>query len=88
MQIKFEKSFYKDLQKLNNPKLAIKLKETLLLFENSTSLNEIPNIKKLKTYKIYYRLRIGNYRLGFSYENDIITFIRFLPRKDIYKLFP
>ena len=88
MLIKFEKSFYKDINKLNNPSIAKKLKQTLILFENSKSLNEIQNIKKLKTYKIYYRLRIGNYRLGFSFENETITFIRFLPRKDIYKLFP
>ena len=88
MLIKFEKSFYKDIKRLNNPDVAKKLKETLILFENAKSLNEIQNIKKLKTYKIYYRLRIGNYRLGFSFENETITFIRFLPRKDIYKLFP
>jgi len=86
--INFEKSFYKDINKLNNPSIVKKLKETLLIFENSNSLNEIQNIKKLKTYKIYYRLRIGNYRLGFSFENNTVTFIRFLPRKDIYKLFP
>lgn len=48
----------------------------------------LKDIKKLKGHDIYYRLKILDYRLGFSYENGEINIIRFLYRKEIYKLFP
>lgn len=88
MTINFEKGFFKDIQKLNNKNIAKKLKKQIIEFETSTSIQNISNIKKLKGYQIYYRLKIGDYRLGFTYENDQIDLVRFLHRKDIYKLFP
>ena len=56
--------------------------------ESVNSLEEIPNTKKLKAHKSAYRTRIGDYRLGFFYENTTITIARFVHRKDIYKIFP
>ncbi len=41
-----------------------------------------------------YRIRLGNYRIGITIENnesddfDILWFERLLHRKDIYKYFP
>lgn len=88
MKVNYEKSFLKDVKKLNNQNIITKLKNTLLSFENSNNLQELQNIKKLKGFDIYYRFKIGDYRLGFKYENSEISIIRFLHRKDIYKLFP
>jgi len=45
------------------------------------------NIKKLKgKYQEYYRLRVGDYRVIYSQENDrlIILIIRIGHRKEIY----
>jgi len=88
MTINYEKSFLKDIQKLNDKKVATKLKSLIEEFEQIPNLQNITNIKKLKGFEIYYRLKIGNYRLGFSYQDNQIDLIRFLHRKDIYKLFP
>jgi mRNA-degrading endonuclease RelE of RelBE toxin-antitoxin system len=44
--------------------------------------------KKIKTHEAAYRIRIGNYRLGFFYEHHEVIFSRILHRKDIYKYFP
>ncbi|MFA6145532.1 MAG: type II toxin-antitoxin system RelE/ParE family toxin [Sulfurimonas sp.] len=88
MKVEFEKSFLKDIQKLNDKNTAIKLKAKLLEFEEQADLATMQNIKKLKGHKSYYRLKIGDYRLGFSYEEGKLNIIRFLHRKDIYKLFP
>jgi len=88
MQIYFEKSFLKDIKKLDNKLIAKKLKNILQEFESSQDLSEFNNIKKMKGHTIYYRLKINDYRLGFSYEDGTIEVIRFLHRKDIYKLFP
>ena len=56
--------------------------------EKTDSLERIPNTKKLKGHKTAYRARIGDYRLGFFFENSTLTLARFVHRKDIYKLFP
>jgi mRNA interferase RelE/StbE len=43
----------------------------------------------LTGFKNYYRLRIGEYRLGFEkIDENTIRFILIAHRKDIYKLFP
>ena len=44
--------------------------------------------KKLKGYKSYYRIKIGDYRIGVEIENDVIDFILISHRKNIYNLFP
>jgi len=88
MTINYEKSFFKDIQKLNDKKVLLKLKSFLLMLEEKENLQDIANIKKMKSFDIYYRFKIGDYRLGFSYEDNTVDIIRLLHRKDIYKLFP
>ena len=56
--------------------------------EKAQQLNSLSNLKKMKGHKSAYRIRIGNYRLGFIYEDQKVIFIRLLNRKDIYKYFP
>ena len=36
----------------------------------------------------YYRLRVGDYRLGLSVTDNIVAFVRCLNRSEIYKNFP
>jgi mRNA interferase RelE/StbE len=45
-------------------------------------------LKKLKGGGNYYRLRIGDFRVGLSVEADKVIFVRVINRKDIYKYFP
>ena len=87
MQITFKNSFFRDVKK-SPVSLHIELDKLLTLIETSASLKDIPNLKKLKGHHFAYRIRTGNYRLCFYFENDIITIIRFLPRKDVYRFFP
>jgi mRNA interferase RelE/StbE len=39
-------------------------------------------------FKNAWRVRLGNYRVGFFSENDIAEFVRVLNRKEIYRYFP
>ena len=52
------------------------------------NIKAIKNIKKLKGHHDFYRIRIGDYRIGLESKNKTIELIRFLHRKDIYKYFP
>jgi mRNA interferase RelE/StbE len=86
--VNYESTFLKDVKKIRDPKLSSKLKSNIENLKAIINLTELNKIKKLKGHNIYYRLQIGDYRLGFSYENEEIDLIRFLHRKDIYKFFP
>ncbi len=46
----------------------------------------IPQLRQ--GYDEYYRIRIGDYRLGIKVKKDSIEMLRCLHRKDIYKKFP
>ena len=76
MEISFKKSFIKDFKNLpNNVQKRVKK----LIFEeipNKNNILDIPNIKKLKGNSDYYRIRIGDYRIGFKYDNGKIIFYR------------
>jgi len=50
----------------------------------SESLNEFGGVRKIEGYDSYYRLKIGDYRLGLKLEGDALELIRFLHRRDIY----
>jgi mRNA interferase RelE/StbE len=57
--------------------------------EDSESILDIPNTKKIQGYGSFYRIRIGDYRLGMEeVSSKEIVLIRFLHRKDIYRYFP
>ncbi len=88
MQVVFRDSFYKDLDKLSDKSIKKKLVAIIDRVEAAASLNEIPNLKKLQGFNQYYRIRIGDYRLGIYRDKNKIEFVRLLLRKDIYKYFP
>jgi len=66
----------------------IKVRIILGDFEKIKTIIKYKNIKELKGYSTYYRIRISDYRIGIRLENWIIIMERILHRKDIYKKFP
>lgn len=51
-------------------------------------MSEINQIKKMRGYKTFYPIGLGDYRIGIEVIENTIIFTRFLHRKDIYKFFP
>ena len=88
MKIDFKKSFPKDLRKINDKNILKKVKDVIDTIENSPSLMEIKNVKQLTSGEKYYRIRIGDYRIGLKLENEVVVFVRFLHRREIYRYFP
>lgn len=88
MNVEFTDNFIKSIDKISQPSIKNKLKQLVVIFENSNSLKEIPNIKKIVGYQHFYRLRVGKYRLGFEYKNSTVTFLAIAHRSRIYKIFP
>ena len=88
MIIEFKKSFLKELKKLKNKQLKDSIIDCITQIESSQNITDIKNLKKLTGYESYYRIRIGDYRIGIKIEDQIIYFVVFEHRKDIYKGFP
>ena len=88
MKTIYLESFERDIRKLKEIKIKSELLELIDYIKESGSLTEIKNLKKIKGEKKFYRIRVGDYRLGIKIENETVTFIRFLHRKDIYRYFP
>ena len=89
MNILIEKSFDRDVNKIKDQKVLSKLQDIILKIKNAGSIGDIPQLRKLKGYDSFYRIKAGDYRLGLeeTSSNDIVL-IRFLHRKDIYRYFP
>jgi mRNA interferase RelE/StbE len=87
MEVEFRKSFLKDLKGKDNAILN-QLRILIEKLETGNSLELIKNIKKMKGSESYYRIKLGDYRLGLKVENNKLIIIRFLHRKEIYRYFP
>ncbi len=88
MQVLFERSFYRDLKRINNKKVRQQVGQIIEVVRQASSLDQIPHLVKLRGYTSFYRIRLGDYRLGLEIEGDTVVFVRFLHRRDIYRYFP
>lgn len=88
MNLEFKKSFEKDLGNILDASLLQKIKAVIEEVEDAENLTDINNLKKLKTEGNYYRIRIGDYRIGIAVSESVVNFVRVLHRKDIYRYFP
>ena len=88
MNTLFDNSYGRDLKKIADKKRKAEIKKAVLSVRKSQTVKNIPRLKKLKGYRIHYRIRTGDYRIGITIEGDTVTFLRCLPRKDFYKVFP
>ncbi len=88
MRVVFKKSFLKEVKKIRNKHLKDLIEECILQVEGAANLSAIKNLKKLTGYDIYYRVRVGDYRVGLKIENDLVFFVTIEHRKDIYRKFP
>ena len=70
----------------------IKLKKNLLdlitQIKQADALTDVESVRKIQGYDKYYRIRVGDFRLGIKITNDGLEMLRFLHRKNIYIRFP
>lgn len=87
MNVEVRQSFEKDALKLP-VKIQREIADIIVSIEAARKLSEIKSCKKLTGYKTAYRIRIGNYRIGFFFENGTVELVRVLSRKEMYRYFP
>jgi len=72
----------------NSAKIKKALLKVIEKIREAGSLAEVREVRKIEGYQKYYRIKLGDYRLGIKATKNRIELIRFLHRKDIYRRFP
>jgi mRNA-degrading endonuclease RelE of RelBE toxin-antitoxin system len=90
MQVFFEPAFIKDFEFLE-PQMKRRVRAICL--DDIPSVRSIGDLlkingKQMVGWKGYYRIRVGEHRIGFRIDEGTIVFLRVLHRKDMYRHFP
>lgn len=89
MNVEFDKGFSRQIGKINNKIVLRDVEKVILSLEATKSLDEIPHLEKMSGWKSYYRIRIGNFRIGLrKIDSKSIVLVAIADRKEIYKIFP
>ncbi|KAA3604710.1 MAG: type II toxin-antitoxin system mRNA interferase toxin, RelE/StbE family [Calditrichaeota bacterium] len=88
MEVEFRKSFLKDLKKCKQTEILKRVKNIIEEIETYENFKKVKNLKPLQGSSNFYRIRVGDFRIGIKFYDDSIIFIRMLHRKDIYRFFP
>ena len=88
MEIAFEASFGRDLKRIKDRQLLPRVQQVIEEIKMATELSHVRNLSKMQGYDTYYRIRIGDYRMGIEVVAERVILVRILHRKDIYRNFP
>lgn len=80
MQVEIDKKAQKDFLSLT-PKIQERIKKALLELSNFPN---VSNIKQLSNFDPAYRKRVGDYRVLFDIQEDILTIYHILHRRESY----
>ena len=88
MQVEFTPRFSRDLRQVRSTEVRRQVIEKIEEMEAANNLFDVAGVSRLTGAGRFYRIRIGNYRMGFSTAGDVVILERFLPRDQIYRYFP
>lgn len=88
MEVRPTRRFVRDLSRIPDRASRQRVDEALSALEAAGSLRDVSGVVKLSGFDRDYRIRIGDYRLGFSLEDGVVILHRLLPRRDFYRHFP
>jgi mRNA interferase RelE/StbE len=88
MKVTFQKSFTRDLKKIKDQELRDEVRSVIERVEAAEGPRAISELKKLEGFSRCYRIRVGDYRIGLMIDGGTVIFVRFLPRRDLYRFFP
>jgi len=90
MKLTYSRLALKDIDKIRDRHAVRGLVKALDLLEAADDLRTMSQVKALAGNGSYYRIRIGNYRLGFRQSDDGqgVLIMRMMHRREIYRHFP
>jgi mRNA interferase RelE/StbE len=87
LKVHFQEGFLKDMEAIEDSTLRKRVGDVIRQVEQATAFHDVRNVKKIKGTDRYYRIRVGDYRLGLILQEGTVVFARCLHRKDIYRYF-
>lgn len=88
MNAEFKSSFARDVKRVRDSKILGEMRGIIEIVESAPDYTGIPNISKLRVKGHFYRIKVGDYRIGLTIEGNMVTFVRVLHRSEIYRYFP
>jgi mRNA interferase RelE/StbE len=88
MKVLFEASFARDLKRIRDKQLKQRIQEAIDEVKEAAEPGEVRSLRKLQGHQTFYRIRLGDYRIGLEIVDAEVVFVRALHRKDIYRYFP
>ena len=88
MRVSFEASFARDLRGIKDRALLERVEGVIQEIKTASALSEVKHLTKMRGYTTFYRLRLGDYRIGIEVVEGEAIFVRILHRKEIYRYFP
>ncbi len=64
MRVAFEASFTRDLKKSRNKRIYKKVQQVIVDVKSAQSIIDLVDLKKIQGHETYYRIRLGDYRIG------------------------
>ena len=75
MNLLFDESFEKSVKKLKDKKVKIRIVDLIETFQEADNITEVLNIKKMQGFQSFYRVRLGDYRIGFELLEDNTVYL-------------
>jgi mRNA interferase RelE/StbE len=88
VKVAFRQSFVRDLKNIKDKRVVEQVKQAIAQVEAADNVHKVGGLTKLGGSSGYYRLRVGDYRIGIALEADEVAFVRCLHRREIYRYFP
>jgi mRNA interferase RelE/StbE len=88
LKVRFRVSFAKDLRTLKDKGLVGRIRAQIGSVETAETLAEVVGLKKLRGGGEYYRIRVGDYRVGLVAEENVVVFVRVLHHRGVYRYSP
>jgi mRNA interferase RelE/StbE len=88
MKVEFAPIFLRDLKNIKDRTLLNRIRSAIQKIESVANLQQLPSVTKMHGADDYYRMRLGDWRIGFKSDGTNVVFLRCLNRKEIYRYFP
>jgi mRNA interferase RelE/StbE len=80
VKVRYESRFETDLNNLREPGILKRIKKVIEEVKHADTPYSLSNLKKLRGYDTFYRLRLGDYRIGIEITQGYVIFTRALPQ--------
>ena len=88
MRVEPNRGFTRDLRRIRSSELRQRVLLKIEELEAASAITEVRGVVKMAGEGSYYRIRIGDYRLGLAMAGDEAILLRLPHRSEIYQFFP